>query len=106
MKIHSGIIYNYVTSILHNYRGISCMYYVCTNSRNATTKRNMHTAYVINPRHTCAVRVTALGLCVCLLPRFLPPRTTNRAKTAPTGSVLHWLDFFFILRALRSKVMA
>ena len=41
---------------------------------------------IVNPRRACAARVTVLGLSVCpsvrpsvrLLPRFLPPRATNR----------------------------
>ena len=48
---------------------------------------------LVNPRRACAARVTVLGLCVCLsvylsvclLPRFLPPRATNRPKSDTNG---------------------
>ena len=40
---------------------------------------------VINPRRACAARVTVLGLCVCLLPRFLPPHATMRPTRYTSG---------------------
>ena len=33
---------------------------------------------IFNPQCACAARVTVIGLCVCLLPRFLPLGATRQ----------------------------
>ena len=43
-----------------------------------TTTRVPHKSHIINPRRTCAARVTVVGLCVCLSTNILALQATRR----------------------------
>ena len=63
---------------------------------------------IINPRRACAARVTFCHS-VCLLPRFLPLRTTRRPISDTNGfsaTLALYLKIAFFVIMLRSKVMA
>ena len=76
---------------------------------HSCTQKNSNTHLVlVNPRRTCAVRVTVLGLSfrpyVCLLPRFLPPRAT-RQQNSDTNSFISTLAWFYNRDFHRSAVL-
>ena len=77
MHVSFIITRDFVTSFLHlaNMRCVQKLSFVYD-----------HTLCLINPRCTCAVRVTILGLtCVCLSALILALRTTRRPKSDTNG---------------------
>ena len=79
-----------LVAISSDISGVCILGGLAMNKSELTQKVSIDPFEVINPRRACAARVTVLGLSVCpsvrlsvcpsvrLLPRFLPPRATNR----------------------------
>ena len=64
------------------------------------------THIITNPRHACAVRVTVLGLCVCLsIISYLPSRAITRQASDTNGFIMTWavkVKRSFLFKCLKS----
>ena len=69
--------------------------------RNKEETSHFVTACIINPRHTCAARVTVVGLCVgmyvcvcvCVRSNLTPHIGITKGRHHNTGTILNFNDF-------------